>query len=647
MGERLLSSFQPDALAERATARSYLMNLLSADAIAKTFGDRWLFKNLTVGLSKGEKVALVGRNGSGKTSLLDVLAGVQPPDEGTVSLRRGTTLGYLPQQPVLDDALTVMDTLFAGDTPVLRAVKAYEQALVSHDDAKLSDALEQMETQQAWDYEAKVKQILGKLGVDFFDRPVGQLSGGQRKRVALAKLLIEEPDLLILDEPTNHLDLATIEWLEGYLGTANGTLLLVTHDRYFLDRVCTEILELTDGQLFRHKGTYAFFLEKQAERQAVESAEVDKARNLLRRELDWMRRQPKARGTKAQYRIDAFYDLQDKAAGKKAEASLQLNVGMTRQGSKILEVEHLDKAFGELTVVDNFSYTFRKKDRVGIVGPNGVGKTSFLNLLTGTLAPDGGTLAPGQTTRFGYYTQSELEFREDQRVIDIVKEIAEVITLGTGETITAGQFLQHFLFDPKQQYTFVSKLSGGERRRLQLLKVLVQNPNFLILDEPTNDLDIQSLNVLEEYLLNFAGCLVLVSHDRYFMDRLVEHLFVFEGAGKIRDFPGNYTDYREALASGELAVDSEPKTLRPQPAAPVPTPASAPKRRLNFKEQREFESLEGEIAQLETKKLELTERLNGGSGDYQELALWAREIEELTHLLEEKELRWLELSELA
>ncbi len=623
------------------------MNLLSADAVAKTFGDRWLFKNLTVGLSKGEKVALVGRNGSGKTSLLDVLAGVHPPDEGTVSLRRGTTLGYLPQQPVLDDALTVMDTLFAGDTPVLRAVKAYEQALVSHDDEKLSAALEQMETQQAWDYEAKVKQILGKLGVDSFDRPVGQLSGGQRKRVALAKLLIEEPDLIILDEPTNHLDLATIEWLENYLGTANGTLLLVTHDRYFLDRVCTEILELTDGQVFRHKGNYAFFLEKQAERQAIESAEVDKARNLLRRELDWMRRQPKARGTKAQYRIDAFYDLQDKAAGKKADASLQLNVGMVRQGSKILEVEHLDKSFGDLPVVDDFSYTFRKKDRVGIIGPNGVGKTSFLNLLTGALPPDGGTLAPGQTTKFGYYTQSELEFRDDQRVIDVVKEIAEVITLGTGETITASQFLQHFLFDPKMQYTFVSKLSGGERRRLQLLKVLVQNPNFLILDEPTNDLDIQSLNVLEDYLLNFAGCLVLVSHDRYFMDRLVEHLFVFEGEGKIRDFPGNYTDYREAVADGQLAVDSEPKSLSPKPPAPVPVaPTSTARRKLSFREQREFESLESEIAGLETKKLELTERLNEGTGDYQELALWAKEIEEVAHLLEEKELRWLELSEL-
>lgn len=624
------------------------MNLLSADAIAKTFGDRWLFKNLTVGLSKGEKVALVGRNGSGKTSLLDVLAGVQPPDEGSVSLRRGTTLGYLPQQPVLDDALTVMDTLFAGDTPVLRAVKAYEQAMTTHDDDQLADALEQMETQQAWDYEAKVKQILGKLGVDFFDRPVGQLSGGQKKRVALAKLLIEEPELLILDEPTNHLDLATIEWLEQYLSTAKGTLLLVTHDRYFLDRVCTEIFELTDGQLFRHKGNYAFFLEKQADRQTVESVEVDKARNLLRRELDWMRRQPKARGTKAQYRVDAFYDLQDKAAGKKAEASLQLNVGMVRQGSKILEVNHLDKSFGDLPVVDGFSYVFRKKDRVGIIGPNGVGKTSFLNLVTGTLPPDGGTIDPGQTTKFGYYTQSELEFREDQRVIDVVKEIAEVITLGTGETITVSQFLQHFLFDPKMQYTFVSKLSGGERRRLQLLKVLVRNPNFLILDEPTNDLDIQSLNVLEDYLLNFAGCLILVSHDRYFMDRLVEHLFVFEGEGRIRDFPGNYTDYRESVASGQLAVDSEPKTLSAKPDAPVPAaPPSTPKRKLSFKEQKEFEALESDMAALEQKRAEVSELLNAGGADYPQIALWSKEIEEINHLLEEKELRWLELSELA
>ncbi|MCY7349831.1 MAG: ABC-F family ATP-binding cassette domain-containing protein [Cytophagaceae bacterium] len=629
------------------------MNFLSADNIAKSFGDRWLFRNLTLGLSQGDKVALVGRNGSGKTSLLDVLAGLQPPDEGNVSLRRELRLGYLNQQPAFDETLSVMDTLFALDTPVVRAVKAYEAALAHHSEAAINLALEGMETHQAWDYEAQVKQVLGKLGIAEadFDKPIAQLSGGQRKRVALARVLLSEPDLLILDEPTNHLDLDTIEWLEGYLSTANLTLLLVTHDRYFLDKVCSEILELTDGRLFRHKGSYAHFVEKQAEREIAEAAEVDKARNLFRRELDWMRRQPKARGTKAQYRVDAFHEVKEKAGQKKADASLELNVKMTRQGSKILEIDDLTKGFDGKNVVEDFSYTFRKKDRVGMVGPNGAGKSTLLNLITGQLTPDAGTVVAGDTTRFGYYRQDEFPFRDDQRVIDVVKEVAEVITLGTGETIPASQFLQQFMFDPKQQYDFVGKLSGGERRRLQLMRVLLQSPNFLILDEPTNDLDISTLNVLEEFLDGFGGCLVLVSHDRYFMDKLVEHLFVFEGEGQIRDFPGNYTDYRGV--SDQLSVNSDQKRLaKPGVPATVPVPLvqtgilGAARRKLSFKEQREFETLEKEIADLEQKKAGLTEDLNSGAGDYQQIHLWSKEIEEINHLLEEKELRWLELSEL-
>jgi len=632
------------------------MNLLSAENLAKSFGDRWLFKNFNVGLSQGEKVALVGQNGSGKTTLLDVLAGLQPPDEGSVALRREVRLGYLNQNPVFDETLSVMDTLFALDTPVVRAVKAYEAALAHHQEAALNLALEGMETHQAWDYEAQVKQVLGKLGIaeTDFDRPVGMLSGGQRQRVALARVLLSEPDLLILDEPTNHLDLDTIEWLENYLASSSLTLLLVTHDRYFLDRVCTEILELTDGRLYRHKGSYAMFLENKAEREAVEAAGVDKARNLFRRELDWMRRQPKARGTKAQYRIDAFHEVKEKASQKRSDASLELNVKMARQGSKILEIDHLSKSFGEKRAVANFSYTFRKKDRLGIVGPNGVGKTTFLNLLTGQLSPDAGTITPGETTKFGYYRQEDLPFSEEQRVIDVVKEVAEVITLGTGETISASQFLQKFGFDPKNQYDGVGKLSGGERRRLQLMRVLLQSPNFLILDEPTNDLDISTLNVLEEFLEGFGGCLLLVSHDRYFMDRLVEHLFVFEGEGRIRDFPGNYTDYREAGGQGRSdgsAGGGEQGTntrgALPLPPAPSPLPSVPGKRRLSFKEQREYESLEKEIADLEQQRTELTEQLNAGAGDYQRISLWAKEIEEINHLLEEKELRWLELSEYA
>ncbi|WP_420154903.1 ABC-F family ATP-binding cassette domain-containing protein [Siphonobacter sp.] len=621
------------------------MNYLSAEGLSKSTGERWLFRNITFGLSKGDKVALVGRNGTGKTSLMDVLAGLQTAEEGTVSIRKEVRVGYLNQQPNLDENQTVLDTLFLGDTPLLQAIRAYELALIDGTDQQLADAAEQMEVQKAWDYESKVKQVLGRLGVaeSNFDKQVGQLSGGQRKRVALAKVLLDEPDLLILDEPTNHLDLEAIEWLENYLGTANMTLLLVTHDRYFLDRVCTEILELDEGNIYRYKGNYSYFLERQSERHASESSSVDKAQNLLRRELEWMRRQPKARGTKAQYRIDAFYDLQDKANQGRKESNVELNIGMARLGSKIIELEHVKKSFGDLKIVEDFEYVFRRRERVGIVGKNGVGKSTFLDILTGEQQADSGVISVGETVRFGYYTQSEPTFKPGQRVIDVVKDIAEVVTLGSGETITASQFLQHFLFDPKKQYTNVEKLSGGEKRRLQLLQVLIQNPNFLILDEPTNDLDIQTLNVLEDYLLQFAGCLVLVSHDRYFMDRLVEHLFVFEGEGKIRDFPGNYTDYRENLSSAPVVEPTKPKVEAPKPAS-TPAPVST-KRKLSYKEQRELETLEKEIAQLEGQRAALSEQMNAGEGDYQQITLWSKEIEEINVQLEEKEFRWMELSE--
>jgi ABC transport system ATP-binding/permease protein len=527
----------------------------------------------------------------------------------------------------------VMDTLFHSDNPLTNAVKTYEKAMLGQDDRLIAHAIEQMESLQAWDLEVKVKQILSKLGVTDFDKSVSQLSGGQRKRVALARLLIANPDLLILDEPTNHLD-----------------LLLVTHDRYFLDNVCNEIMELTEGKLYRHRGKYAYFLEKKAEREAIWAAEVEKAQNIFRRELEWMRRQPQARGTKAQYRVDAFEGVKEKAQQRRDDAGMELNVQMTRQGGKILEVKEIGKSFEGKTLIKDFTYLFERKDRVGIIGKNGVGKSTFLNMMTGEIQPDSGKIATGTTTKFGYYTQDELSFDEGQRVIDVVKEIAEVITLGSGDVVSASQFLQLFQFDAKKQYTYVSKLSGGEKRRLQLLKVLIQSPNFLILDEPTNDLDINTLNILEDFLLNFGGCLVLVSHDRYFMDRLVNHLFVFEGEGVVRDFPGNYTDYRDALSTGQWVATtsrSNPTTAKAVPAKPIEAATTPTKKKLSFKEQKEFETLEKEIQALGRRKQELEEWLNGGTTDHQALTAWAAELQQVGHDLDEKEFRWLELSEYA
>ncbi|GGG06721.1 ABC-F family ATP-binding cassette domain-containing protein [Pontibacter amylolyticus] len=622
------------------------MNYLSADNISKSFGERWLFKNLNFGISQGQRVALVGVNGSGKTTLLNVLAGKLPPDEGSVSVRKEITIGFLGQNPEFDEELTVQQTIFGGQGEVLDTIRDYEVA-ISHPDTSaevMQHLMERMDELQAWDFEIKVKQILSKLGIHDLEKQIKHLSGGQRKRVAMARVLIEEPSMLILDEPTNHLDLDTIEWLEGLLSTQNTTLLMVTHDRYFLDKVANEIAELDNGELYTYKGNYSYFVEKKASREEMAAAETEKARNLMRKELDWIRRQPKARGTKAKYRVDAFEELKEKAAKKTAGPQLELSVKTTRQGGKIIEVDHISKSFGNKKIVDDFSYVFKKKDRIGVVGPNGAGKSTFLNMLTGKLQPDSGTIDAGQTTVFGYYTQDELTFKEDQRVIDIVKEIAEVVEMANGEVITASQFLQHFQFAPPQQYTFVSKLSGGEKRRLQLLRVLIKNPNFLILDEPTNDLDIITLNILEDFLLNFGGCLLMVSHDRYFMDRLVEHLFVFEGEGKIRNFPGNYTDYREWLKEQEKVVQET------KPAAPaVEQKQEKPegKRKPTYQEKKEFEELEKEMPRLEERRTELIETMNAGTTtDHEQLNAWAKELEQLNEQLEEKEMRWLELSEI-
>ncbi|GAB4038163.1 ABC-F family ATP-binding cassette domain-containing protein [Spirosoma jeollabukense] len=630
------------------------MNYLSAENLTKSYGDRTLFQNLTFGISRGDKIAIVGANGSGKTTLLSILAGAMPPDAGLVSQRKDITVGYLDQQPDLNDALTVMEVVLAGESPQLDAVRAYEHAILHDDHAALERAMSDMEKHEAWDYESQMRQILGELGIQDVEQRVGSLSGGQRKRVALARVLIQNPDLLILDEPTNHLDLEAIEYLESFLTTNNGTLLMVSHDRYFLDRVCNQIAEMDNGQLYTYKGNYAYFLEKKEEREAAAASELAKDRNTFRRELEWMRRQPKARGTKAQYRIDAFDELKEKTSGKRSDTDLDLNLRMARLGSKILEVENLSKRFGDKVLLDHFTYTFKRPDRVGLIGKNGMGKTTLMNMLTGQLRPDSGKITTGGTVKFGYYTQTELDLPENQRVIDVVQDVAEVMKLANGDTITATQLLSRFLFDRAKQYDFVAKLSGGEKRRLQLLLVLVQNPNFLILDEPTNDLDIMTLNVLEDFLLNFPGCVLIVTHDRYFMDRLVEHVFVMEGEGKVRDFPGNYTDYRDwrdsqpkKTAQTDKLAATTSKNQTPAPvvsSAPTNGSANGTKRKLSFKEIKEYETLEKEIESLEQHKSNVVSLLNTG-GSHEQLMAWAREIEQIDQTVAEKSERWLELAE--
>jgi ATP-binding cassette subfamily F protein uup len=539
------------------------LNYLSAELVAKTYNDNWLFKEVSLGISQGEKFALVGNNGVGKSTLLKILTGEIEPDQGKVSVRQGIRLGFLTQQPTVDSQLSVKDILFSDSNEIARVVKEYEDCLHHPETSseRMQAVLEKMEELKAWDYENKVHEIIEKLGVPDIDKKFGELSGGQRKRIFLAQLLLLEPDLIIMDEPTNHLDLSAIEWLENYLSGQNITLIMVTHDRYFLDNVATEIIELDRGQLFRYKGNYAYFLEKKAAREELLKIEVTKARNLLKKELEWMRRQPRARGTKAKYRVDAYYELEKKASQDLKKDRLELDIKEARQGGKIVEVEHISKKYGESTIVNNFSYVFKKKDRIGVVGKNGIGKSTFLDMITGKLKPDKGEVIPGLTTKFGYFTQETVNLNPSNRLIEEVKQIAEFITLSDGSQVSASKFLDTFLFPPEKQYTYIEKLSGGEKKRLQLLKLLVTNPNFLILDEPTNDFDIDTLNVLEDFLDKFSGCLLLVSHDRYFMDHLVDQLFVFEGDGHIRLFNGNYTDYRDWLTEQEAQPEVKVSNL--------------------------------------------------------------------------------------
>lgn len=621
------------------------MNYLSAELISKSYNDRWLFKDISIGISQGEKYALVGSNGVGKSTLLRILTGEIESDSGQVSRKIGIRVAYLTQQPRVAPDQLVKEVLFSNNNEIAKVVRDYEACLQDPhvDPAHMQRVLERMEELNAWDYENKVHEVIEKLGVPGLDKKFDELSGGQKKRIFLAQLLLQDADLIILDEPTNHLDLQAIEWLENYLRGTQITLIMVTHDRYFLDNVVTEIIELDRGELFRYKGNYAYFLEKKAAREELLKIEVTKARNLLKKELEWMRRQPKARGTKAKYRVDAYYELEKKASQDLKRDKLELDIKEARQGGKILEIGHLNKSYGSLPIVTDFSYVFKKYDRIGVVGKNGIGKSTFLDMLVGKEKPDSGEVVSGVTTKFGYFTQEAITLNPANRLIEEVKQIAEFITLSDGSQISASKFLDNFLFPPEKQYTFIEKLSGGEKKRLQLLKLLVTNPNFLILDEPTNDFDIDTLNVLEDFLDKFTGCLLLVSHDRYFMDHLVNQLFVFEGDGKIRLFNGNYTDYRDWQSEQEeLAVEAAPVV------APKPEPQAAPseKRRLTYKEKLEFEKLQGEIEALESSKAVLTQNMSTAT-DHVQLTRWAQELEAISKQIDEKTARWLTLSEFA
>lgn len=634
------------------------MNLLSVESISKSYGLRTLFTDVSFGLAQGEKVALVARNGAGKSTLLNILAGRDVPDTGTVSMRRDITVGFLDQDPKFDESLTVIQAAVEGDTPALRALRAYETALeeseTDHSPAarqRLDDALAEMDRLQAWDHEVQLKALLGRLGFKQLTQPVSTLSGGQRKRLALAQLIQSAPDLLILDEPTNHLDIDMIEWLESFLANSERTLLLVTHDRYFLDRVCDAVIELENGKLFRYDGDFAYYIEKKAEREAADASALEKAKNLYRRELEWVRKMPRARGTKAKARKDAFVDVAEKARGKRPDEELQLQVKMTRLGGKILELIRIRKKFGEQIILDGFDYTFKRGEKIGIVGKNGVGKSTLLNIVMGLEPPDSGKLQTGETVVFGYYAQQGIQFADDKRVIEVIKDIADVFPLADGSKLSASQMLQRFLFPPQSHYNYVSLLSGGEKRRLFLLTILMKNPNFLILDEPTNDLDILTLSVLEDFLMDFPGCVVIVSHDRYFMDKLVDHLFVFEGSGVVKDFPGNYSQWREKqieqdreerrqqAAGAKAEENNTPKASTVSPAA------AGTKRKPSFKEKYEFEQLEKQIPELEKEKAEITSQMATVT-DHVKLGELSQRFSLLENELEEKTLRWMELAEI-
>ncbi len=626
------------------------MTYLSVENISKSFGLKPLFNNLTFGINKGDKIALVAPNGTGKSTLLKVLADKEPPDEGEVMTKNGLRIAFLEQEPELDNELSIEAFITRGHSELAKVIRNYEEAVKAQAEnfnadtqRRFESAMAAMDANDAWDYEQNMKQILAKLDIHDLGQNIGSLSGGERKRVALAFVLLEQADLLLLDEPTNHLDLDMIEWLENYLAKNNITLFMVTHDRYFLDRVCNHILEIDEGKLYHHKGNYAYYLQKKAERKEVEQTQTDKAGQLLKKELEWMRRSPKARTTKSKSRIAAFYETEEKAKKRSDDPDLRLEVSMQRMGNKIVEAKKLEKKYGDRVILDDFSYAFSKGERIGIIGKNGVGKSTFLNILTGKEKPDSGEVETGTTIAFGHFEQKGIQIDGDKRVIDVLKDIASVIQLADGSRISASQFLEHFMFTPKMQYTPVEKLSGGERRRLALMMVLIQNPNFLILDEPTNDLDLPTMQRLEEFLLGFGGCLIIVSHDRFFMDKLVQHYFVFEGDGQIWDHNGTYLEYRALLEEREAAEKSsvpKEKPFKDEQATQKKTSNG-----LSYKEQKEYSAIEKEISKLEETKSVIEQKMSSGELELSDLQNASEEYAKIEQDIEEKTLRWMELAE--
>ena len=615
------------------------MNYLSIENISKSFGERTLFENLSFGINKDQKIAFIAKNGSGKTCIMKIINGDDEPDSGNVVLRKGINMAFLSQDANLQHELTIEESIFASDNIILKVIAAYEKALENPENEEAyQTAFDGMDQYNAWDFETQYKQILFKLKLEDFKLKVKNLSGGQKKRLSLAIILINRPDLLILDEPTNHLDLEMIEWLESYFAKENITLFMVTHDRFFLERVCNEIIELDNGKLYQYKGNYSYYLEKKEERIASENSSVDKAQNLFVKELEWMRRQPKARTTKSKSRQDDFFVIKEKAQSRRKENAVELEINMERMGSKIIELHKVSKKFKDRVILDNFSYDFQRGERIGIIGKNGTGKSTFLNLITGTIPVDGGKIITGDTIKVGYYTQSGINPKPGQKVIEVIKEYGEFIPLAKGKLISAGQLLERFLFDRKKQHDFVEKLSGGELKRLYLCTVLIQNPNFLILDEPTNDLDIVTLNVLESFLLDYPGCLLVVSHDRYFMDKIVDNLFVFRGDGEIENFPGNYSDYRAYEDS------IEPKKLDAVSTEKNDWKKANPAGNLTFSEQKEFQKIEKEIKDLELEKSKMEQLFSDGNVKDNEISIKAKELENIISKIEDKEERWFELS---
>lgn len=620
---------------------------LQVENLTKSFGDKILFENISFGIAENQRIAIIAKNGTGKTTLLNILSGKENADEGKITFRKDLKISYLEQSPEFDKNLSVIDACLQSDNEIVRTIAAYEHWLLHPDHEKLAEANAEMDLLKAWDYETRIKQILGKLKIFNFEQKIGELSGGQIKRIALANALITEPDLLMLDEPTNHLDLDMVEWLEDFLNRSSMALLMVTHDRYFLDRVCTNILEIDNQSLYAYAGNYDYYLEKRQERIDAFNAETESMRNIYRRELEWIRSTPQARTGKSRGRIDRFQKIEERASQKTKNENVKLAVKASYLGSKIIEAKQMSKSFGDLKILDDFNYTFSRYEKLGIIGNNGTGKTTFLKILLGELQPDSGTLEIGETVRFGYYSQDGLNFDESMKVIDAVREIAEEVDLGNGKKMSATQFLNYFLFTPETQYNYIYKLSGGEKRRLYLCTVLMKNPNFLVLDEPTNDLDILTLNILEDYLLEFKGCIIVVSHDRYFMDKIVDHLFVFEGNGVIQDFPGNYTQYREQRKIQDISNDSKTKEKANSKNFPNEHTSKPEKpRRMSFKEKQEFEQLEKEIPLLEQEQKEIESKLSSGNLTEDEFRTLPERFAELTRLIDEKSTRWLELSEI-